>query len=76
MDQQPSPFTIRNSEYAQCTCSIDAGIEHLIGDRLRRDFAHIIDEPLPDCFIELLDNIGRAEEAPGTNTAPIMMPPR
>lgn len=41
---------------------IDAQIEERIGAQLRNAFAPIMQEPLPDRFIELLDQLVRSEE--------------
>ena len=41
---------------------IDAQIEERIGAQLRNAFAPIMQEPFPDRFIELLDQLVRSEE--------------
>ena len=63
MNQQTSQFVSGDSVHEHCTAAIDASIERVIGEKLRRAFAHIIDEPIPDRFFELLDNLARDEEA-------------
>ena len=63
MHWQDSRFVGHDLCHTQCAPAINAGLDVLIGEKLRRDLAYIIDEPIPDCFIELLHGLVLEEEA-------------
>jgi hypothetical protein len=44
-------------------------VQARIGDRLRRMYAGLIEEPIPDRFRELLDQLERLDEASGEELA-------
>lgn len=76
-------MTPQQSESRQSGWSVvDSSVDRLIGDQLRENYEEIIDEPMPEPFLELLRRIGeiaphgslraveatvtRDEDAPGT----------
>lgn len=63
MRRQEPRFVGHDLCHTRCAPAIDAGLDVLIGDQLRRDLAYIIDEPIPDCFIELLRGLAPGAEA-------------